>query len=119
MPYMLNNKARQKLKHKLHDMCISLCNNLRENHIFIQRGVVKKKNKRGKMVGVKPVWDLPTCACYCSANNINTGGYSHRMQKCHKQLNNELLKYGNVGEIPSKGILAINHDPWPLGQCAE
>lgn len=84
MPYILNAKARIKLKHKLHDMCINLCNHLRENHILIQRGITEKVNKRGKVVGIKPVWDLPVCACYCSANDINAEGYSHRMHKCHQ-----------------------------------
>lgn len=119
MPYILNAKARLKLKHKLHDMCINLCNHLRENHILVQKGVKEKENKRGKVVGIKPIWDLPVCACYCSAHCINAEGYSHRMLKCHQLLEKELLKYGNVGKAPSKGVLAINHDPWPLGQCAE
>lgn len=84
MPYILNVKARIKLKHKLHDMCLNLCNQLRENHILVQKGVKEKVNKRGKVAGVIPVRDLPVCACYCSANDINAEEYSHQMLKCHQ-----------------------------------
>lgn len=59
MPYILKAKARLKLKHKLHDMCISLCNRLRDNHILVQKGVTNHVKIDPKIAQLLPNIDMP------------------------------------------------------------
>lgn len=83
------------------------------NVTYTVRGKVKNKTKL--------VWDYPAVASACTDSKIIRAAFSAPMTVCNGKLQNEIEKYGNMGQEPDKAKIKLmeNGNHYPLGQCAE